>query len=195
MPSKMSAVWFPRNERVTSTMIGANMSIGGCIIGFFLPGIMVTSHVLDNSVRDEDEISDRKDTLQHEITMMMLVMALAETVLLIVLFFFFKRMVINKYGHRAPDEEGMSISTEEVIKKYIKDADNRTKLLQTNQRVETGTFDEAGDPTLRQKLKEIKEPSFREQMRILSGNKNYWLILISSSLVINSCYVFSTVME
>ena len=52
MPSKMSAVWFPKNERVVSTTVGANMSIGGCIIGFFLPGIMVTALEIDETANN-----------------------------------------------------------------------------------------------------------------------------------------------
>ena len=55
----MSAVWFPKNERVVSTMIGADMSIGGCILGFFLPGIMVTSHVLLSTNENDLDVSER----------------------------------------------------------------------------------------------------------------------------------------
>lgn len=41
LSAEISAVWFPKNERVISTTIAVNMAIVGCIAGFFLPIVMV----------------------------------------------------------------------------------------------------------------------------------------------------------
>jgi hypothetical protein len=42
MPAKVSAVWFPPNERLMSTMVGVNTSILGSLIGLYLPSLVVT---------------------------------------------------------------------------------------------------------------------------------------------------------
>jgi hypothetical protein len=44
-PVKISAVWFPKEERIVSTMIGVNFSIVGNMMGFFLPYVFVTTKV------------------------------------------------------------------------------------------------------------------------------------------------------
>ena len=49
MPVKISAVWFPKEERIVSTMIGVNMSIVGNMMGFFLPLVFVTADVDHNT--------------------------------------------------------------------------------------------------------------------------------------------------
>jgi hypothetical protein len=41
----LSATWFPRSERIKSTMIGANAAIIGCILGFYLPSIIVNAEI------------------------------------------------------------------------------------------------------------------------------------------------------
>lgn len=42
LPSKISAVWFPAEERMMSTMIGVNAILFGVVIGFLAPGLIVT---------------------------------------------------------------------------------------------------------------------------------------------------------
>jgi hypothetical protein len=42
MPSKLSAVWFPKSERLFATMVGVNASLLGAAVGFLLPYLIVT---------------------------------------------------------------------------------------------------------------------------------------------------------
>ena len=41
-PAKLSANWFPKNERVATTMIGMQSSVLGSSISFLLPGLIVS---------------------------------------------------------------------------------------------------------------------------------------------------------
>ena len=45
MPAKLSAVWFPPQERLFSTMVGVNTSILGSLVGFYLPVFAVTEEL------------------------------------------------------------------------------------------------------------------------------------------------------
>lgn len=56
LPTKVSAVWFPKEERVASTMVGVNMSIAGAVLGFYLPELVVTSQP-DYSLTDQYKIN------------------------------------------------------------------------------------------------------------------------------------------
>jgi len=76
MATKLSAVWFPKKERVVSTMVGVNFSIVGNLVGFVLPIIFITSEI-----NLENEFQSKLD-LQDEFYHMMLTMAIAETILL-----------------------------------------------------------------------------------------------------------------
>jgi hypothetical protein len=40
--AKVSANWFPKKERVTTTMIGMQSSVVGSSISFLLPGLIVS---------------------------------------------------------------------------------------------------------------------------------------------------------
>ena len=64
MPSKLSAIWFPKAERVRSTMIGANAAIAGCIVGFFLPSVIVTA-VVPSANASLDETEKAKKRISH----------------------------------------------------------------------------------------------------------------------------------
>ena len=61
MPAKLSAVWFPPEERLFSTMIGVNTSILGSLVGFYLPVLAVTEDVpADDAKIDRFEIAARR---------------------------------------------------------------------------------------------------------------------------------------
>lgn len=84
LPTKISAVWFPKKERVASTMVAVNMSIVGCITGFFLPLVMVPTKV-NNDPNDFQQ--EAVKSIRHEVFSMMLVMAVTESVVLLLLYF------------------------------------------------------------------------------------------------------------
>jgi hypothetical protein len=65
LPTKLSAVWFPKEERVASTMMGVNMSIAGAVFGFYLPEIIVTS--TPNSSLIDQPKRELKSKLSDEI--------------------------------------------------------------------------------------------------------------------------------
>ena len=48
-PSKISAVWFPENERLVATSIGAYANIVGVALGCFVPSIFFSDSDLDHS--------------------------------------------------------------------------------------------------------------------------------------------------
>jgi len=51
--AKVSANWFPENERVMTTMIGMQSSVLGSSISFLLPGLFVSKTVDVKILRDE----------------------------------------------------------------------------------------------------------------------------------------------
>jgi hypothetical protein len=47
MPAKLSAEWFPPKERVISTMVAVNAAIIGCVMGFYLPLLLVKADMVE----------------------------------------------------------------------------------------------------------------------------------------------------
>lgn len=82
-PVKLSAVWFPKEERIASTMIAINFSIVGNTIGFFLPLVFIKA--------DAGGVDPAQSALdiQHELWWMLVAMASVETLLLVLLFIFY----------------------------------------------------------------------------------------------------------
>ena len=60
-PVKLSAMWFPKHERIISTMVTVNAAIVGCVVGFFIPSLYVTAEISEDSLnityhRDEIKV-------------------------------------------------------------------------------------------------------------------------------------------
>ena len=96
MPTKLSAVWFPENERVISTMIAVNMSIVGCIVGFYSPALFVTAPMVEEGFPFEIEKS--KSQLRQEIARMMMVYGVTESFIFVLIAFFFKENKGHLFG-------------------------------------------------------------------------------------------------
>ena len=58
-PVKLSSIWFPKEERIVSTMMSVNSSIIGNTIGFFLPLFFVRS----NEHNRRQSISETKENI------------------------------------------------------------------------------------------------------------------------------------
>lgn len=50
MPGKLSALWFPENERATATSVGVVMNLFGVAIGFMQPSLMVEASSHNNVI-------------------------------------------------------------------------------------------------------------------------------------------------
>lgn len=59
--AKVSANWFPKNERVATTMIGMQSSVLGSSISFLLPGLFVSK--TDNVELLRDQITSMLDAV------------------------------------------------------------------------------------------------------------------------------------
>ena len=106
MPAKLSAVWFPPNERVMSTKVGVNMSILGTVPGFFLPSLFVTAQPLpSDQPHTQPDQESRHDLLMTQLWAMLISMAVLETVLFLVILFFFTEMYENRYGQYSKEKD------------------------------------------------------------------------------------------
>ena len=91
LPVKLSAVWFPANERSISTMVGLNASVIGLLLAFCLPPLVVNSEVL---VFDQH----RQTEILNQVQKLNLYTALTSTAILLLVVFLFKEMYFNKFG-------------------------------------------------------------------------------------------------
>lgn len=88
MCTKLSANWFPKKERVVSTMAAQSCAIVGSSVGFLLPFMFVQPKKYRG---DQMEMSDGLQTLiRGEIRDMLIFLAGVETVLLLLIIIFFQ---------------------------------------------------------------------------------------------------------
>ena len=115
LPSKFSAMWFPKRERVAATMVAYNSAILGFIVGFYL-----TQGVVYRDITKPDDQSMKKtmNSIRYEILLLTLMMAVIELIILMLALFYFK---VN-------DELGRlkSNSTVEAWSEYDKLSDHDT---------------------------------------------------------------------
>jgi hypothetical protein len=88
MCTKLSAQWFPKKERVVSTMTAQSCAIVGSSIGFLLPFMFVEPKKYKG---DQEEMSNGLQTvIRGEIRDMLIFLACAETLLLLLIIMFFQ---------------------------------------------------------------------------------------------------------
>lgn len=87
MCTKLSAQWFPKKERVVSTMTAQSCAIVGSSIGFLLPFMFVEP----KKYKGQAEMSNGLQTLiRGEIRDMLIFLACVETLLLLLIILFFQ---------------------------------------------------------------------------------------------------------
>ena len=77
--TKLSANWFPRKERVISTMFGSSSIVLGCSAGFFFPYFFIDSSKNEHRMKLSDI---EKEQFKLQIENMLVNMATISTVLL-----------------------------------------------------------------------------------------------------------------
>ena len=88
MCTKFSANWFPKKERVVSTMTAQMCAIVGCSVGFLLPFMFVEpKKYKGNRVEMSSELQTK---IRKEIRDMLIFVACVETILLLLVIGFFK---------------------------------------------------------------------------------------------------------
>jgi len=84
-PAKVSANWFPPEQRTAITMIGANASVFGCLLGFLIPGFFIKPNYKPENHYSPDQIEDYK-TQMFQLLLFQAICVVVTWVLMLVTF-------------------------------------------------------------------------------------------------------------
>lgn len=170
LPTKVSAIWFPKRERTTATMVAVNSAILGFVVGHYLSQVVVYKSINKADVANQRLL---ENAIRYEVLVLTLMMAVVELILLIMALFFFKE---NDLGRLK------SNSTVDVYSDLDKMSDYDPQKHSLSNIRTTSQF---GSRDIEVKVRGLQEEArnkFRAQFTLLVSNFNFLKLLVASSL-------------
>ena len=132
VPGLVSVVWFPKSERIFSTMFGSSIGWVGVLVGYYLSDLICqeeSDYAAFLKQMTEDDVLNCDPSQQWLIFIMktirndfrtkvertLIFVALLQFVVTSCIIFFFKDMYFNKYGEYSQDKEEVALRDDTIV--------------------------------------------------------------------------------